>query len=218
MTVQHLTIEQINTWLDGECDDAEFVVISTHLDTCAVCQSELDAMALIQNAYGGLGEVDAPRSFTLTPADVTPLASPGVITPLRPQTGRWEKVARFVAIAAAIAFVALGAAQMTGLMDSTNEEPTSQIAMDSETNGNTAALQEQEPAPALARGEVRESGESAAVGASALQAELARVDTPAQAENTGLTPLEITTVGMGIVALAAIAGWILIHSRAGSTS
>lgn len=218
MTVQHLTIEHLNTYLDGECKETETSMISAHLEACAICQSELDTLALIQSAYHGLGEVDVPRSFTLTPAAVTPLASRGVVTPMRPEIGRWEKVARFVAIAAAIAFLALGAAQLTGLMGSSNNEPSSQIAIDSETNTDMAALQEQEPASALARGQVRESGESAAIGASALQAELARVDTPAQAESNGLTPLEITTVGIGIVALAAIAGWILIHYRADAVS
>ncbi|MCO5224611.1 MAG: zf-HC2 domain-containing protein [Thermomicrobiales bacterium] len=218
MTVQHLTIEQLNAYLDGECGEAELPTISSHLDACATCQSEMDTLALIQNAYSGLGEVEVPRSFVLTPAAVTPLASPGVVTPLRSETRRWEKVARFVAIAAAIAFLALGAAQLTGLVGDSNNGPSSQIAMDSETNTDRAALQEQEPAQALARGQVRESGESAAIGASALQAELARVDTPAQVENNGLTPLEITTVGIGIVALAAIAGWILIHYRADTVS
>lgn len=218
MTVQHLTIEHLNTYLDDECNETETSMISAHLEACAICQSELDDLALIQRAYHGLGEVDVPRSFTLTPAAVTPLASRGVVTPMRPEIGRWEKVARFVAIAAAIAFLALGAAQLTGLMGSSNNEPSSQIAIDSETNTDMAALQEQEPASALARGQVRESGESAAIGASALQAELARVDTPAQAESNGLTPLEITTVGIGIVALAAIAGWILIHYRADAVS
>lgn len=221
MTMQHLTSEHINAYLDGEVSAAEHQEFSTHLTACNDCSLNLESLATIRNAYRNLGDIAPSRSFALTNdmvAPVTILSSPSLARPVTSSSGRFENVVRFVAIAAVIAFLALGGARLSGLIESGNQNDSSpnQITLGNETEDQMDALQDQEPA--LARGEVREQGDSAAAGASALEAELARVDTPAQADSNGLTPIEITTVGIGVLALAAIACWILIHYRAGTTS
>ena len=94
-----------------------------------------------------------------------------------------------------------------------DSDSSSNIALNSETDTPASALQEEEPA--VARGELREQGDAAATGAGMLSSQPARVDTPTQVDND-LTLLELTTVGIGVVALIAIASWILIHYRAGS--
>lgn len=216
MTLHHLSAEEIAAYLDGQCADSEYRHASNHLAACAECRLVADDQQFIKTIMGSLAEPNLPRSFML-PADtatVAPLTSPASPQTSRPAGGsitRFEPVARFLSIAAVIALLVLGGAQIAGVGESDNQD-LNNIAL-SETETSDSALNEQEPA--LARGEVREQGESAAIGAGPLNATTALVDTPAQATDNGLTPFEITTIGVGIVALASIASWILIHYRAG---
>lgn len=224
MTMKHLTDEKLNTYLDGEATASEQAYAESHLAECAECFAELDQFKSVKNTFASLGDIKVPRSFAL-PVEfgtVTPLASPGA-----PATSsgsdianlsNFEPVARILSIAAVLAFLVLGGGQITGLLgeDSDNESNNNtELVGNSETNPNSSALQDTEPA--LERGELREQGDSAATGAGQLTTNLAPVDNTEQA-NTGLTALEITTIGIGVVALAAIASWILIHYRAGTAS
>ena len=224
MTLKHLTHEELNTYLDGEATPGEQLILEAHLAECGECSAELDQFSAVKGMFTSLGEVDVPRSFVL-PAEFgknTSLASPaspatsggsgkGTLT-------RFEPVARILSIAAVLAFLVLGGGQVTGLFgdDSDNvSNNNTELVGDSETNQDSSALESAEPA--LERGELREQGDSAATGAGSLTTNLAPVDNAEQANN-GLTALEITTIGVGVVALAAIASWILIHYRADSVS
>lgn len=221
MTMHHLSTEDISAFLDGECTETEFRTAQTHLESCADCQQLLDDQQFIRTLMGSLGEPALPRSFALTPemaTNASPLSDPST----KPSTSapggtlvRFEPFAKLLSIAAVIAFLVLGGAQMAGIGTESDSDDNQSIGL-SETDTANSALEEQEPA--LARGEVREQGESAAANAMPLNTTNANVDTQTQATDNGLTPIEITTIAVGIVALASIAGWILIHYRAGETS
>lgn len=218
--MHHLSAEDISAFLDGECTETEFRKAQSHLESCADCRNIADDQQFIQTLMGSLEEPELPRSFTL-PADMAnspaPLSSPGSEPATAPSTGgilRFEPFAKFLSIAAVVAFLVLGGVQMAGIGEHTDSVDNQSIGL-SETDSSMGALDEQEPE--LARGEVREQGESAAANAAPLNTNNANVDTQAQASNNGLTPIEITTIGVGIVALASIAGWILIHYRAGES-
>ena len=220
MTTHHLSPEEIAAYLDGECTETESRAAQTHLDACAECRQIADDQQFIMTLMGSLQEPELPRSFAVT-ADLVEEAPP-LISPVSaqppPTSGsnlvRFEPFAKFLSIAAVIAFLVLGGAQMAGIGDSS--QTANQAIELSETDSSSEALQSQEPA--LARGEVREQGESAAANAAPLIADNTLVDTQTRATNNGLTAIEITTIGVGIVALASIAGWILIHYRAGDSS
>lgn len=227
MTMHHLSAEEIAAYLDGEVTGEERRDTEHHLESCDTCRSELDDQLFIKNLMNSLGEVDAPRSFAITPhmvSEPAPLTSPGspsapgapVETTERSSGSivRFEPVARLLSIAAVLAFLVLSGAQITGLVD--NDSNSSQGIEQTETASDSDALQNQEPA--LARGEVREQGESAAANAQPLDAVQNLGDTETWATDNGLTPIEYTTIAVGIVALASIASWILIHYRAGSSS
>lgn len=215
--MHHLSSEDIAAYLDGECSETERLNAVNHLESCAQCQQALDDQQFMKTIMGSLGEVDVPRSFAISPEMVngpTPIASPGSDAPA-PTTGsniiRFEPFTRLLSVAAVLAFLVLGGAQLAGFGDESDSNNNQAIEL-TETDSANHALEEQEPA--LARGELREQGESAAANASPLSPEV-NVDTQTQVTDSGLTLLELTTIGVGLVALASIAAWILIHYRAG---
>lgn len=220
MTMHHLSIEDISAYLDGECTETEHLAAHAHLEACGDCRALADDQQFVMSLLGSLEEPKLPRSFTLTPemvAKPAPLGGQGgetVTSTAGSNLVRFEPIARLLSIAAVLVFLVLGGAQLAGL-GGESDSNTDQAFELSETNPRDEALQNQEPA--LARGEVREQGESAAANAAPLTTENARVDMQSQASDSGLTLLEITTIGVGIVALAAIASWILIHYRAGAS-
>lgn len=222
MTTHHLTAEDITAYLDGESTDVEYRHVSHHLESCADCRKMADDQQFIKNILGSFEEPELPRSFKL-PAElgkITPISSPQSPAKAAPTGGsgitRFEPVARLLSIAAVLALLVLGGAQMVGVGDTDTNTNQNNITLDGETNPENSALNEQEPA--LSRGEVREQGESAAAGLGPVDTTHVLGDTATQAEDTGLTGIEITTIGVGVVALASIASWILIHYRAGESS
>lgn len=122
-----------------------------------------------------------------------------------------------MSIAAVLVFIAVGGLNLSGVFDADQPTNLPTSTQDSETNDITGALQGQDQ-PKLERGEVAEQGEAAIEGSAQLPGNIAHVDTPAQAIDNGLTPLEITTAAVGVTALILIASWILIRYRAGTTS
>jgi anti-sigma factor RsiW len=59
--------DQLSPYLDGALDPAERASLERHLSTCEACRAELDELRLTVAATRELPEVDAPRSFALTP-------------------------------------------------------------------------------------------------------------------------------------------------------
>ena len=218
--MQHLSAEEIAAYLDGETSDTEFRTAQQHLSSCAECKQHADEQNFVRTLMGSLGEPELPRSFAITPEMVepaAPLVSPASPTQSERPGGtilRFEVFTKYLSVAAVIAFLVLGGAQLAGFGDTPDTNSNGSIEL-TETGVGDGALQVQEPT--LSRGEVREQGESAAVNAAPLTTNT-NVDTHTQATENGLTPIEITTIGVGIVALASISGWILIHYRAGTSS
>lgn len=197
MTVDHITAEDIAAFLDGACNDDEHLRTQQHLDTCGACRKIAEDQQFVKVLLRSLLEPELPRSFTLTNAMIEREES-------APTAGglllRFEPILRLVSIAAVLVFLFLGSLQLAGIGGSTTQ---------SETNVSQAALQDQEPV--LARGELRSQGESAANGIQSLRAVTAQIDTEDRAIDNRLTSLEITTIGVGAVALFATAGWVLVR-------
>ena len=78
MTQQHLTHEEMNAWLDGECTSSERDRVETHLAVCAECAREAEDFRAVKNMLGALGDAELPRSIVLPAgfAKTAPLASP----------------------------------------------------------------------------------------------------------------------------------------------
>jgi Putative zinc-finger len=59
--------DRLSPYLDGALSPAERTSLEGHLSTCEACYAELDELRLTAGATHELPEVEAPRSFALTP-------------------------------------------------------------------------------------------------------------------------------------------------------
>ncbi len=67
---QHLTTEQLSTWLDQQLTPEEQAYYRAHLGDCERCQDVLDDLRQTVNLLRSLPQLEVPRSFAL-PADFT---------------------------------------------------------------------------------------------------------------------------------------------------
>jgi anti-sigma factor RsiW len=65
---QHLTTEQLSTWLDQQLTPEEQASCHAHLEDCARCQYALNNLRQTVNLLRSLPQLEVPRSFAL-PAD-----------------------------------------------------------------------------------------------------------------------------------------------------
>jgi hypothetical protein len=65
---QHLTTEQLSTWLDQQLVPEEQAYCRAHLEDCEQCQDVLDDLQQTVNLLQSLPQMEVPRSFAL-PAD-----------------------------------------------------------------------------------------------------------------------------------------------------
>lgn len=218
---QHLTPEQIHAWIDGELVGDEASFAREHLATCTPCTAEMESLRDTKAIFGMLRDVELPRSFVLPASMAKPAATlQSVPTPAvaeRASVRRYEPLMRLMSIAAVLAFLVLGGINFSGVLESDDSADLPAPMQQSETNSTGGASENQET-NGLRRGEVTEQGDAAVDDGGTLNIFNANVDTPAQTDSTGLTALDITTAAVGIVALTLIAGWILIHFRAGPAS
>ena len=84
---------KLSAYIDGELSSDEVRSLDTHLKSCDSCRLDLDEMRAAVDALKGIPEVDAPRSFRLTPemvAERRPAASwspsPGLMNGMRMAT------------------------------------------------------------------------------------------------------------------------------------
>ncbi|MBC7294317.1 MAG: zf-HC2 domain-containing protein, partial [Thermoleophilia bacterium] len=61
--VSHL----LSSYLDGQVEEGERVLVERHLATCPVCRLELEQLQLIVNAMRATPLAEPTRSFALTP-------------------------------------------------------------------------------------------------------------------------------------------------------
>jgi Putative zinc-finger len=59
--------DQLSPYLDGALSSTEIATLEAHLGTCEACRGELDELRATVAATRDLPQVDAPRSFALTP-------------------------------------------------------------------------------------------------------------------------------------------------------
>lgn len=98
----------LDDYIAGALDERERREIETHLETCAECRATAEELRTVRAALRALPEVEAPRSFRLTPEMV---AAPKAPVPIRPRQPAW--IPRFAQIAAAVA--ALGFASVLAI-------------------------------------------------------------------------------------------------------
>ena len=99
--------EQLSAYLDGELDEHEAVAVEDALADAPALAVQLDELRVVRAALGSLGELRAPRPFTL---EAPPTAARGA-------PGRLEMVFRMGAVAAAVAFAVVLTSDFVGLGD-----------------------------------------------------------------------------------------------------
>ena len=97
--------EQLSAYLDSELDDREAVAVEDALGADPALATQLDELRVVREALGSLGELRAPRPFTLE-------APP---TAVRHTPGRLELIFRMGAVAAAVAFAVVLTGDFVGL-------------------------------------------------------------------------------------------------------
>ena len=90
---------QLSAYLDGDLPAADHDALQTALDTDPELNDALDGMRQVRDSLASLQTVRAPRSFAI---EASPASAPA-----RSGFGRFELVARFGAVAAAVAFAAV---------------------------------------------------------------------------------------------------------------
>jgi Putative zinc-finger len=125
--------ELADAYADGELAAAEAERFEAHSATCGPCAQSLKAARALKSAISVLPELQAPRSFRLTPAMVAVNAPVKAQRPRRAPT----PILRFAQVGAAAAVIALGAVTLAdfvggsggadqaapgGTLESTNEK------------------------------------------------------------------------------------------------
>jgi hypothetical protein len=108
---QHISIDDLSTYLDGEIESAEERArIEQHLATCETCREELESLRAVSQLLSELPEPALPRSFRLSPEDVEPAPEPGPASepvPIQPWILRNQVLFRYAGLAAALLLVVL---------------------------------------------------------------------------------------------------------------
>ena len=99
--------EQLSAYLDGELDDGGAVAVEDALELDPALAVQLDELSVVRDALGSLGELRAPRPFTIE-------APP---TAVHHTPGRLELIFRMGALAAAVAFAVVLTGDIVGLGD-----------------------------------------------------------------------------------------------------
>ena len=97
--------EQLSAYLDSELDEREAVAVEDALGADPALATQLDELRVVRTALGSLGELRAPRPFTIE-------APP---TAVGHAPGRLELVFRMGAVAAAVAFAVVLTGDFVGL-------------------------------------------------------------------------------------------------------
>ena len=97
--------ERLSAYLDSELDEREAVAVEDALGADPALATQLDELRVVRAALGSLGELRAPRPFTIE-------APP---TAVGHAPGRLELIFRMGAVAAAVAFVVVLTGDFVGL-------------------------------------------------------------------------------------------------------
>jgi hypothetical protein len=101
--------EAISAWLDGALDPAASAKLEAHVAACDACRARAGELRAVRASLAVLPDVEAPRSFRLTPQR---LEAPA---PRRaPAPSPWMRYAPAVSAAALVVFAVLLSVDITG--------------------------------------------------------------------------------------------------------
>ncbi len=103
-------LEMLSDYIDGELLEAERIALEAHLQGCDSCAEELESLRATVQMLRRMPEVEAPRSFRITPAAVTVPTPP----PERPVLLWTMRVSTALAV---VAFTVMVAGNVTGLFE-----------------------------------------------------------------------------------------------------
>ncbi len=146
---EHVLLEDLSAYVDGEITDpTELERIERHLGSCDVCRRELDELRAVSELLSELPEIEAPRSFRLSPADVasTPESS-SEPTPIQPWIMRHQSTFRYAGVAAALLLAVLVTFDVTrdDPEDVTDQAPVTMMEEDLDDPSEDAAMPEDAP-------------------------------------------------------------------------
>lgn len=125
MTNEHLEIERLNEYLDGDLDPRDRRIVESHLSGCESCRRGLDELSALVRAAGELPPVEPPdriwESIAASLRERAPLSQPAA------PAASWRK-ALYPALAAAAVLV-LGVSLWLVLRESGTEPPAGQAAL-----------------------------------------------------------------------------------------
>ncbi|HVL25308.1 MAG TPA: zf-HC2 domain-containing protein [Thermomicrobiales bacterium] len=206
-TAQHLSIDSLNAWLDHQLTTDERAVTEAHLASCAICRREAEELAGVKTALAALPQYDVPRSFQLTPEQARRTSAAGQPASML----RVLPTVRALSIAAVMALVIISGALFFGPITDNGGE----------TNGGAESSLTREAAP----GEIVDQGQAAsndtgplsAAAPAAQEAEPAEGESianarpaPASEDDDGRSPLELTAIGLGVLAVVLVGLWFVL--------
>lgn len=206
----HLGDDLLNAWIDGETTAGESSIIEEHLASCAVCRDELSSLRVTKQLLAELPEPQTPRSFQLSAEQAnsrnlrTKPASPSNVVRMLP-------IVRVLSIAAVLAVLVLGGATAFGPVSDAITGNGTDMSSNSVTNPASGASEETSPdRMAIVPGEVVDQGQSASSSNSAMNSMENGLQSTESDATGQLSPLEIATLGSGILAIIMIGLWIVL--------
>lgn len=135
---------------DGELDPTQTGALEAHVAGCAACSAELAGMRQVRSLLQALPEQDAPRSFRLREADVSPAPRQA------PQQLGLLRLMPALSAAAAIVFVVALSADLTsgggngdGDLAAFGQRSAMESASDAATGGEGRAMDDNAEAPGV---------------------------------------------------------------------
>jgi anti-sigma factor RsiW len=213
-SAQHLANNSLNAWLDHDIATDERAVLEAHLAACTVCRQEAEELAAVKSTLANLPQHEPPRSFRLTPEQAEharTTARSSTIIRLLP-TVRALSIAAVMAlliVAGAITFGPIADdGDVRGEISSTVESSQTQDTVGS--GGAPGEVVDQGQAASADNGSVDPLAPASQDAADTTESIANASPAPANDSDDGRSPLELTAIGLGILAVVLVGLWILL--------
>jgi anti-sigma factor RsiW len=213
-SAQHLANDSLNAWLDRDLATDERAALETHLASCAICRREAEDLAAVKSALAGLPQYQPPRSFRLSPEQGEQARST-----TRPSTViRLLPTVRALSIAAVLALLIVAGALSfgpvtddAGSRSETVSAPESSQTQDTVGSGGAPGEVVDQGQAASADNDRVDPLAPAAQDAAETTESIANASpAPANDSDDDRSPLELTAIGLGILAVVLVGLWILL--------